>query len=131
MGTGDLSSPPRPRWLFALAGLPLPVLVFALGFWVHGRSWSGVTLPLLLLPSAVFVRYAAQPAAGRVPVLRILGAYGSGVLLCLGALAVDVVPAGWVELVLDVLLLILGAAFLGDGFRWSATGRRPVPVEQR
>jgi hypothetical protein len=120
MGVDDWR--PARRWLLGIAGLPLPLIVFVLACRLRVRSWPDavaetVTAPILLLPLAVFVRYAAQQTAREISVLPAVRSLASGVLMCFGALGVDLVHVGWLENVLDSILLIMGAPFLGDGCR--------------
>jgi uncharacterized membrane protein YoaK (UPF0700 family) len=123
MGIGDRQT--ARRWLLGVAGLPLPMLVIVLAYRLHEQSWpeafaQAATAPILLLPLAVFVRYAAQQTARETSVLPAVRSLASGVLMFAGALGVDLVHAGWLENVLDSILLMLGAPFLGEAFRKSA-----------
>ncbi|GAA2470231.1 hypothetical protein [Winogradskya humida] len=120
------------RWLPGVAGLPMPLVVFLLGYRLHEESWSEAvnreaTAPLLLLPLAVYLRYAARTGPV-VPARTALRWLGSGALLCISAVGVDLISLRWVEAILDGIVLVLGASFLGDAFRSLTRNRVHAPI---
>lgn len=112
------------------------MLVWLLGFRVYEESWSAaaireLTSPFLLLPLAVFVRYVARRTGDDATTATAMRWLASGVVISIGAVGVDLIPVGWLESVVDVVLLILAASWLGDGFRALSANARDRGVRPR
>lgn len=110
------------RWRFYVSGLPLLALVMLAGYRVSTDTWRDAvqetaTSPYMLLAMFGFGVYTLGREAPTRTMRRAWWWLGSGVIGCVSAVSVEVLPVSWIEAVLDGLLVIFGAISLGDGFR--------------